>query len=153
MGKRPSWVRLAGCRTGLGIDVGWCLPETTMPGIWLIRAPSNLGLQPPALGRQPGTWRAPQALTEVGLVEAVRSATVFDLGRPTYDPAPGTGTRLLNGHAMRAFNLAGPHRRDAVTLTAFQAWPVNRYAECANHAHGRGAFLAGSRSSLGRGSI
>lgn len=77
-----------------------------MPEICLIRAPSNLGLQPPALGRQPGTWRAPQALSEAGLVEAVRPATVFDLDRPTYDPAPGSGTRLLNGHALRAFNLA-----------------------------------------------
>ncbi|HEY0203642.1 MAG TPA: arginase family protein [Acetobacteraceae bacterium] len=77
-----------------------------MPEICLIRAPSNLGLRPRALGRQPGTWRAPQALTEAGLVEAVRPGTVLDLGRPTYDPAPGTGTRLLNGHAMRAFNLA-----------------------------------------------
>ena len=97
-----------------------------MPGICLMCTPSNLGLQPPGLGRQPGTWRAPQALTGVGLVEAVRPATVFDLGRPTYDPAPGTGTCLLNGHAMRAFNPSGRHRRDAVTLTAFQAWPVNR---------------------------
>ncbi len=77
-----------------------------MRELCLIRAPSNLGLRPPAPGREPGTWRAPQALTEAGLVEAVRPATVFDLGRPTYDPAPGVGTRLLNGHAMRAFNLA-----------------------------------------------
>ena len=76
------------------------------PGLCLIRAPSNLGLRPPAPGRQPGTWRAPQALTEAGLIEAVRPAKVFDLARPTYDPAPGTGTRLLNGHAMRASNLA-----------------------------------------------
>ena len=48
----------------------------------------------------------PQALTEAGLVEAVRPATVCDLARPAYDPAQGTGTCLLNGHAMRAFNLA-----------------------------------------------
>ena len=30
----------------------------------LIRAPSNLGLRPLALDHEPGTWRAPQALTE-----------------------------------------------------------------------------------------
>lgn len=77
-----------------------------MPGLCLIRAPSNLGLHPPAPDRQPGTWRAPQALTEAGLVGAVRPAAVLDVKRPTYDPVPTIGTRLLNGNAMRAFNLA-----------------------------------------------
>lgn len=77
-----------------------------MPDLCLIRAPSNLGLRPPAPGRQPGTRRAPQALTDAGLVGAIRPATVLDLCRPAYDAAPPAGTRLLNGHAMRDFNLA-----------------------------------------------
>ena len=77
-----------------------------MPDLCLIRAPSNLGLRPPAPGRQPGTWRGPQALTQAGLVEAVQPVAIFDLKRPAYDPAPGVGTRLLNGHALRALNLA-----------------------------------------------
>lgn len=77
-----------------------------MPDLCLIRAPSNLGLRPPASGCQPGTWRGPQALTDAGLVEAVSPATILDLSRPVYDLQPGTGTRLLNGHAVRAFNLA-----------------------------------------------
>jgi arginase len=75
-------------------------------GVCLIRAPSNLGLRPPAPDRQPGTWRAPQALTAAGLIKAVRPVTVLDLDRPVYDPRPQPGTRLYNGHRVRAFNLA-----------------------------------------------
>jgi arginase len=77
-----------------------------MSGLCLIRAPSNLGLRPPAPDRQPGTWRAPQALTAAGLIEAVRPVTVLDLERPVYDPRPQPGTRLYSGHRVRAFNLA-----------------------------------------------
>jgi arginase len=54
----------------------------------------------------PGTWRAPAALTAAGLVEAVRPARVLDLPRPPYSPGAQPGTRLRNGPAMRAFNLA-----------------------------------------------
>lgn len=72
----------------------------------LIRAPSNLGLRPPAPNRQPGTWQAPQALTAAGLVEAILPAVVLDLDRPIYDPRPEAGTRLYNGHRIRTFNLA-----------------------------------------------
>lgn len=72
----------------------------------IIRAPSNLGLRPLTTNRQPGAWRAPQALTEAGLVEAIRPVAVLDLDRPIYDPRPQAGTRLYNGHRIRAFNLA-----------------------------------------------
>lgn len=72
----------------------------------LIRAPSNLGLRPLRPGHEPGTWRAPAALTAAGLVEAVRPARVVDLPRPAYRPDPQPGTRLRNGPAMRTFNLA-----------------------------------------------
>jgi arginase len=72
----------------------------------LIRAPSNLGLRPLRPGHVPGTWRAPEALTEAGLVEALRPARVLDLPRPRYGTEPQPGTRLRNGPAIRAFNLA-----------------------------------------------
>lgn len=79
--------------------------EMAVRDLCLIRAPCNLGLRPPAPGRQPATWRAPQALTDAGLVEAVSPTTVLDLSRPLYDPGQESGTRLLNGHRLRAFNL------------------------------------------------
>jgi arginase len=71
----------------------------------LIRAPSNLGLRPLWPGHVPGTWRAPEALTKAGLVEALSPERVVDLPRPQYESGEQTGTRLLNGQTIRAFNL------------------------------------------------
>ncbi len=76
-----------------------------MPDICLIRAPSNLGLRPLQPGHVPGTWRAPQALTEAGLVETLAPARIVDLERPAYSTEPQPGTRLRNGPAIRRFNL------------------------------------------------
>jgi arginase len=53
----------------------------------------------------PGTWRAPQALTEAGLPGAIEPAEILDLERPAYRADAEPGARLRNGHAMRSFNL------------------------------------------------
>jgi len=71
----------------------------------LIRAPSNLGLRPLHPGHEPGTWCAPEALTAHGLLDALHPARVLDLPRPVYSAEAQSGTRLLNGPAMRSFNL------------------------------------------------
>lgn len=76
-----------------------------MREICLVRAPSNLGLRPLRPGHIPGTWRAPQALTEAGLIETLAPAKVVDLDRPAYSTEPQPGTRLRNGNAIRSFNL------------------------------------------------
>ena len=76
-----------------------------MRDICLVRAPSNLGLRPLHPGHVPGTWRAPQALSEAGLVDLLAPARVVDLERPTYSTEPQPGTRLRNGPAIRRFNL------------------------------------------------
>lgn len=76
-----------------------------MRNICLIRAPSNLGLRPLRPGHVPGTWRAPQALSEAGLVEVLAPVRVVDLERPAYSTEPQTGTKLRNGPAIRRFNL------------------------------------------------
>lgn len=77
----------------------------SMCDICLIRAPFNLGLRPLRPGHEPGTWRAPQALTEAGLVEALTPAQVVDMERPAYSIEPQPDTKLRNGPAMRSFNL------------------------------------------------
>lgn len=71
----------------------------------LIRAPSNLGLRPLRPGHVPSTWHAPEVLTAAGLIEAIKPRRIIDLPRPTYSSEPQPGTHLLNGPAMRAFNL------------------------------------------------
>jgi arginase len=76
-----------------------------MRDICLVRAPSNLGLRPLHPGHVPGTWRAPQALSEAGLVEVIVPVRVVDLDRPAYSTEPQPGTRLRNGPAIRRFNL------------------------------------------------
>jgi arginase len=87
-----------------------------MQPITLIRAPCNLGLRPLRPGHEPGTWRAPQALTEAGLVQAIAPAAIVDLERPTYHAEPEAGSLLRNGHSLRRFNLELADRvEDAVT--------------------------------------
>lgn len=76
-----------------------------MRDICLVRAPSNLGLRPLQPGHVPGTWRAPQALTEAGLIKALAPVRVVDLERPAYSTETPPGTKLRNGPAIRRFNL------------------------------------------------
>jgi arginase len=69
----------------------------------LVEAPSNLGLREPAPGRQPGAWRAPEALRAAGLRDVLSPVETVSLERPVYSAAPQPGTRLLNGPAIRDF--------------------------------------------------
>ncbi|WP_242201551.1 arginase family protein [Sphingomonas hankookensis] len=71
----------------------------------VITAPSNLGLRPLRLNHEPGTWRAPAALLEAGLLDALGAPLVTSLPRPIYSTEPQAGTRIRNGQTMRDFNL------------------------------------------------
>ncbi|MGQ8708681.1 arginase family protein [Serratia sp. TSA_198.1] len=72
----------------------------------IILAPTNLGLSPLRPGHVPGTWRAPQALMAYSLAQRLGAGAVTELPQPTYSPAAQPGTRIRNGHAIRAFTLA-----------------------------------------------
>ncbi|MFI1338000.1 arginase family protein [Streptomyces sp. NPDC020845] len=67
----------------------------------LITAPWNLGLRPPAPGREPGTWQAPQALLAAGLEARLRPARVVKLDRPPYEFDAQPATRIRNGVTIR----------------------------------------------------
>ncbi|MBA8881307.1 arginase family protein [Phyllobacterium myrsinacearum] len=71
----------------------------------LIKAPINLGLRPLRPGHIPGTWRAPEALIQAGLVEVLQPHEIMELEPPTYVSEPQPNTRIRNGDAIRAFNL------------------------------------------------
>ncbi|MEU7029195.1 arginase family protein [Streptomyces sp. NPDC046275] len=71
----------------------------------LITAPWNLGLRPPAPGREPGTWRAPQVLRSAGLDERLRPARVTQLERPPYEVEAQPATRVRNGVTLREHTL------------------------------------------------
>ncbi|WP_448666132.1 arginase family protein [Serratia plymuthica] len=72
----------------------------------IILAPTNLGLSPLRPGHVPGTRRAPQALMAQGLAQRLGAGAVTELPQPTYSPAAQPGTRIRNGHAIRAFTIA-----------------------------------------------
>jgi arginase len=67
----------------------------------LIAAPWNIGLRPPAPGREPGTWRAPQALLAAGLEARLRPDRVVELDRPPYEFDAQPATRIRNGVTLR----------------------------------------------------
>lgn len=71
----------------------------------LITAPSSLGLRPLTPGHEPGAWRAPLALLQAGLADRVGAARVVELDHPAYDFEQQPGTRLRNGHTLRAYSL------------------------------------------------
>lgn len=71
----------------------------------LVAVPCNLGLRPRWPGHVPGTWRAPERLIAAGLGDAVGATRMTWLDRPAYSPDAQAGTRLYNGHALRALNL------------------------------------------------
>lgn len=70
----------------------------------IVLAPSNLGLSPIGSSQQ-GTWRAPQALMQAGLAQALESDEVISLERPAYQFDAQPGTRIRNGVSIRAFSL------------------------------------------------
>lgn len=86
----------------------------------VIAAPSNLGLRPLRPGHEPGAWRAPAALFAAGLLDAVGATEPIVMARPPWKPDADPGTRLRNGLAMRAFNLAlADHVAAAAARDAF----------------------------------
>lgn len=113
----------------------------------LIEAPSNLGLRPPAAGRQPGTWQAPEVLLEAGLARAVHFAHRAKLSRPPYAFDAQPGTRIRNGNTLRDFNLA---LADVVERSLHRgACPVVLGGDCSNLL----GSLVGLRRSGGRGVV
>jgi arginase len=68
----------------------------------IISAPLSLGLRPGSRGQEPGTWRAPDVLLAAGLAESVGAQRRRTLARPRYEFAAQAGTRIRNGHALRA---------------------------------------------------
>jgi arginase len=70
----------------------------------IIAAPCNLGLRPLTPGREPGTWRAPEALRAAGLETRLRPAHVTRLARPPYSFDAMPGSRIRNGPTLRAYS-------------------------------------------------
>jgi arginase len=62
----------------------------------LIEAPSNLGLRPPAVGKEPGTRLAPEALRAAGLHQLLAARSELRVAPPRYDPDDARTTNIRN---------------------------------------------------------
>jgi arginase len=71
----------------------------------IVEAPSNLGLMPPAAGKVPGTWRAPDAFREAQLASRLRAQTAGRLDPPVYHPNIEAETGIRNSAAIRGFSV------------------------------------------------
>jgi len=73
--------------------------------IVVVDAPSNLGLRPPATGKEPGVRRLPDRLRAHRLLERIGAADGGRIPAPRYDPAidPTTGAR--NAQAIASYSL------------------------------------------------
>ena len=74
----------------------------------ILEAPSNLGLQPPAPGREPGVSRLPEALAAAGLTVGIQAIWGGRLEAPPYSARiePETGVRNAASVAAYAVRLA-----------------------------------------------
>ncbi|MDT8757750.1 arginase family protein [Sphingomonas psychrotolerans] len=83
-------------------------------------APTNLGLRPLKAHTQPGAWRAPEVLRAAGLAPAVRASQIIQMDRPSYRFDEEAGTRIRNGHGIRAFSeMLGAHVATVLKVGAF----------------------------------
>jgi arginase len=94
----------------------------------VLDAPSNLGLRPPAPGREPGVRRLPDALRGCGLVERLHALDAGRVGAPPYSPAIDPATGVRNGAAMPAYTLALAERIGE--LVDESAFPVVLGGDC-----------------------
>jgi arginase len=86
----------------------------------LILAPSNLGLRPNEDGSEPGTWRAPETLVDLGLARSISAIGTWRLARPKYVREEMPGTRIRNGAAIRSFSMQlGSRVSEALTDRCF----------------------------------
>lgn len=73
--------------------------------ISVLSAPSNLGLKPPAPGREPGVRELPAALLRQGLLAQLHAADAGVVAPPPYDPNLDPQTGLRNAASIRRYSL------------------------------------------------
>jgi arginase len=70
----------------------------------VIEAPSNLGLKPPAPGREPGVRRLPEAMARAGLLEKMGAPASLRVEAPPYRDAIDPATGIRNAPAIVRFS-------------------------------------------------
>lgn len=99
-----------------------------MPPLVLLDAPSNLGLRPPAPGKQPGVYRLPEALRAKGLLRRLGALDGGRVEAPPYSPGPDPATGYRNGTAIAGYSLALAER--VVDILRAGSFPVVLGGDC-----------------------
>jgi arginase len=71
--------------------------------VTILSAPSNLGLKPPAAGKEPGVRRMPDVLKANGMVARLDAQDAGTVQPPPYAPAIDAETGVRNAHAIRRY--------------------------------------------------
>jgi len=87
-------------------EEGTEMVQDTRRRLVVIEAPSNLGLRPPAPGKEPGVRRMPEALRTQGLVGRLGAEDGGAVPAPPYDPAWRPGPVTRNRDAIRGYTVA-----------------------------------------------
>jgi len=74
--------------------------------ICLIDAPSNLGLAPPAPGKEPGARRMASRLRQLGLRERLGVVDATEVAPPPYNPERDQATGIRNARAIADYSVA-----------------------------------------------
>src|SRR5262245_30669735 len=98
------------------------------PPLVLLDAPSNLGLRPPAPGRQPGVYKLPEALRAQGLRERLGALDGGRVAPPAYSPEPDPATGFRNGTALSGYTLALAER--VVEIMRAGSFPLVLGGDC-----------------------
>jgi len=72
--------------------------------ITVLDAPSNLGLRPPAPGKEPGAKKLAQALRGTGIVEHLHARDAGAVLAPAYSPDPDLAVGFRNGTSLARYS-------------------------------------------------
>jgi arginase len=96
--------------------------------VWLLDAPSNLGLRPPRADRQPGVRRMAAALRAAGLAARLGVADAGEVPPPPYSSALDPAVGIRNATAIRDYSGALAERLGA--LLARGSFPLVLGGDC-----------------------
>jgi arginase family enzyme len=94
-----------------GAGVACAAPEPaqkreTLTQIVVLDAPSNLGLRPPAPGKEPGVKKLAAALRKTGLVERLGASDAGLVEPPAYSPEPDPVVGFRNSGSLNRYSQA-----------------------------------------------
>ena len=71
----------------------------------IVGAPSNLGLKPPAAGKEPGVRYMAQVLRERGIVQRLQAEDGGTVAAPKYGSTIDPSTNIRNASAIREYSI------------------------------------------------